>query len=337
MKQYRKLLILGFIFSLALLSAGCTEFGMDNTPVLKDGWTIIRPPSDVESLAEDKEFIWAGGKDGIYKINRHTFEVVDGIDCCPDMNYVDSVLVDKNGYLWAGFNEGAVRYDGKECILFDEKNGLSDRRVKVLYEDDEGRILIGTWGGVSVYDNGSWTYITSEDGLLEDMVNVIYQDDDKGMWYGSYVAPKGGVSYFKDGRWQYFTISDVLMHNNINAIAQDLTGGIWIGTGLYDRGGAIRLVLENGEWISDKRLSKESGLSGNKVRSLFVDDKGNVWFGSEYDGLAVKRGDSFRILARQDGLSDMEVKCFLMDSDNNLWIGTYNGITVISGSALDYI
>ena len=86
-------------------------------------------------------------------------------------------------------------------------------------------------------------------------------------------------------------------------------------------------------WEIDQRLSQDDGLAGEKVRSIFEDQNGTLWFGSEYDGIALNDGQSWRIFTPKTGLAGWEVKDMLQDSAENLWLGTENGLTRLSSQA----
>ena len=153
----------------------------------------------------------------------------------------------------------------------------------------------------------SWHAITSSDGLLTDMVNTMFQDSTGGMWFGSYVAPQGGISYLKDGKWQLFSTDNGLPHNDITSLIEDDSGNIWAGTGFLYRGGAVKFVSTENGWVIQQVLTKSDGLAGDKVRSIFQDKDGVMWFGSEYDGLARWQNGRWRVLTEKDGLPHYEV------------------------------
>jgi len=66
---------------------------------------------------------------------------------------------------------------------------------------------------------------------------------------------------------------------------------------------------------------------------MMLDSKSNLWFGSEYDGLAVfdlKRGmEVKKIMTAKDGLSHDEIKVMKEDTEGNIWIGTLKGLVKI--------
>jgi ligand-binding sensor domain-containing protein len=301
---------------------------------IKSSWQVIRPPHDVEALAIQGDIVWAGGQEGVIGVDRITGEARYNLSCNISPTYVQALLVDRNGSLWIGFEGGLIRYCNSGCMYYTKEDGLPDNRVQSLLEDRTGRIWAGTWNGAAVQNGALWRAITADDGLQVNMVNAMLEDSHGGMWFGSYVAPRGGISYLREGRWQYFNTSSGLPHNNINAIIEDSAGDVWAGTGFLDHGGAVKFVFNGSAWIIDEVVTVQDGLAGDKVRSLFQVRNGSIWFGSEYDGLAILKDGRFQVFSAKDGLSHPEVKCFAQDMEGNLWIGTRDGITHITAMAL---
>jgi ligand-binding sensor domain-containing protein len=74
---------------------------------------------------------------------------------------------------------------------------------------------------------------------------------------------------------------------------------------------------------------KPDGLAGEKVRSLYQDEAGDIWFGSERDGIAVRTPSGFRVITSAEGMSDNEAKAVVAGRDDMLWLGTRSGITLV--------
>jgi len=304
-------------------------------PAPPSGWQTIRPPYEVSALVEQGEIIWAGGRDGVFALDRETGALIEQIEPGSRLlEYVRALLVDDSGALWVGHSAGLTRYDGSAWHTYTERDGLPDQRIDLLLEDQDGRIWVGTKKGAAVQDGQGWHILTSEDGLLHDSVSVMLQDQEGGMWFGSYAAPRGGLSYLQDGARQHFSTENGLPHNNVTALLEDGAGSVWVGTGLLDRGGACRLTRQDNGWVVSRVLTQQDGLAGAKVRSIFQDREGVLWFGSEYDGLARFDGETWRVFSQADGLAASEVKTMLQDEDGNLWLGTINGVTRITAAAL---
>lgn len=290
-------------------------------------WRIIRPPGEVSVLAEQGEILWAGGMEGVYKLDRIQKVYVDELG---DFTHVKGLIIDNEGRLWIGHEKGITIYDGSFTAGYTTANGLPDNHVTALTKDFQGRIWAGTWKGAAVFDGSSWRVINSNNGLIDDMVNIIYTDSSGGIWFGSYTAPGGGLAYLNGEAWQYLRTENGMPHNNINSIVQLNDGSMLIGTGYLDRGGAVNLTKsEKGIWQIKQIITKSSGLPGEKVRAVFQDESGVIWYGMEYDGLACLCDQSWRVFKKENGLSGNEIKMIMEDTNHNLWLGTDNGITVI--------
>lgn len=336
MNRRQWIFILLFALGVCVISSmlGTLLEGKAHHQNIPPGWQIIRPPHVVFALAAQGDIIWAGGKDGVYGLDRQSGAIVTKLECDLPLEYVQAVLVDRSGMLWVGHFGGLTGYDGTTCRTYTQEDGLPDNRVNALLQDRDGRLWVGTWGGAAVREGGGWRVLTSADGLADDMVNVMLQDHEGGMWFGSYVAPRGGISYFKDGKWQLFSTANGLPHNNITTLLEDHSGEVWAGTGLLDRGGAVQFGPIDTGWVIQQVLTRRDGLAGDKVRSIFQDRDGVIWFGSEYDGLARLDAGQWSVLTEKDGLSHPEVMSMLQDVEGNLWIGTRDGVTRVSASAL---
>jgi ligand-binding sensor domain-containing protein len=303
------------------------------------GWQIIRPPYEVSALAEQGQIVWAGGMDGVFALDRNTGDLIRELHLDSPLEGVRALLVDQAGSLWIGHQAGLTRYEDTTWHHYTSDDGLPDNRVNALLVDEARDLWVGTWGGAAILEGGTrtegtWRVLGKREGLAEDMVNVMLQDRQGGMWFGSYVAPRGGISHLQEGTWQHFSIADGLPHNNVTALIEDDAGSVWAGTGLIDRGGACRLERTETGWAIAEALTQQDGLAGAKVRSIYQDRDGVLWFGSEYDGLARYDGHGWRLFTQADGLAADEVKVILQDVEGDLWLGTTDGVTRIHASAL---
>lgn len=300
-----------------------------------EGWQIILKGENFMSMAEQGDILWGGSRNGVFKIDRLTGELIKKMEFCREVIYVTSVLVDHEGKLWVTHQEGVATWDGKDYNYYSEEDVLPDNRANYVTLDSQNNIWVGTWGGASVYDGNSWRTITEDDGLSDNMVNIIFEDSLGSMWFGSYIIRNNAISILNDGKWQYFTMENGLPNNNVTSFLELKEGSMLVGTGFYNRGGAAIFDYKKGEWTIEKTLDENDGLAGEKVRSLFKDSLGNLWFGSEFDGIAIKDPEgNFTVLTEEEGLSHNEVLSILQDVDGTLWLGTLDGITRLNLDAV---
>ncbi len=302
---------------------------------LPAGWQVIRPSYQVNALATAGDLIWAGGKDGVVGLDRVSGNPITHLVSDQSLTYVRALLVDRNGTLWIGHQNGLTSYDGTTYRTYAKEDGLPDNHVNTLLQDRDGRLWIGTSGGAAFKNGTRWQVVRASDGLADDNVNAMLEDGRGGIWFGSNAAPRGGISYLNDGRWQLFSTANGLPHNTINAFFEDQTGHVWAGTGLLDRGGAAVFTFTGSDWTVQRVLTSADGLASNAVRSIFQDRDSVFWIGSESDGLARLDGENRRVLTVKDGLPDPEITCILQDKEGSIWIGTLNGIARLNVKALN--
>jgi ligand-binding sensor domain-containing protein len=334
-RKTKRRVIVGLVFAVvfaAALWADRVIYRVLINPPPPSGWTVITPPVNVMTLERQGDIVWAGGMDGVFALDASTKTLIRTIDSDPPLSYVKDIQVDGAGGIWIAHFDGLSHWDGDTLTTYTTADGLPDNRVNALFIDRDGALWVGTWGGAAVIRDGDFSRIetiTTDRGLIDNMVNVILEDCRGGIWFGSHVAPAGGISLLTDGRWRYFTVADGLPHNDITCLFEPNPGSVWAGTGYFERGGAVLFADSGGTWRIERVLTKTDGLAGWRVRTVFLDSTGDLWFGSETEGVARLHDGTFTVLSKRDGFPHQEITSILEDEDNNLWFGTLGGVTVI--------
>lgn len=70
------------------------------------------------------------------------------------------------------------------------------------------------------------------------------------------------------------------------------------------------------------------------IRAIFQDSRGNYWFGSLREGVAVFDGTSFSYFDRENGLSDNQIHSIREDDKGVVWLDTQHGISSFDGSKI---
>jgi ligand-binding sensor domain-containing protein/signal transduction histidine kinase/DNA-binding response OmpR family regulator len=92
-------------------------------------------------------------------------------------------------------------------------------------------------------------------------------------------------------------------------------------------------ILVNGQKIAFDHLSVEKGLSQNSVFCMAQDDRGFMWFGTQY---GLNRFDGYHILLYKNNPSDSNslshnyINSLLFDSQKTLWVGTDEGLNKLN-------
>ncbi len=73
------------------------------------------------------------------------------------------------------------------------------------------------------------------------------------------------------------------------------------------------------------------------VRRILQDSKGNLWLGTNTDGVAMYDGKKLSYINLSDGLSGSQVTGMIEDKQKNIWFSTGNGVTKYNPSTQTYL
>jgi ligand-binding sensor domain-containing protein/signal transduction histidine kinase len=228
-------------------------------------------------------------------------------------NAVSSIVRTRDGYLWLGTVEGAVRFDGVRFTVFDSNNTgeIRSSQITALLEDRAGNLWMGTnVGGLNRYRDGHFTLYTTQEGLSNDQIRCLFEDRAGNLWIGTY---GGGLNRFGDGRFSVWTTRDGLPHDQVWAITEDREGSLWIGTG----NGLAR--FKDGRFTV---FTARDGLAQSGVYSLCLDREGNLWAGSGHGALSRFKDGRFTVYGSREGLPRDLVTAITEDRAGVIWIGT---------------
>lgn len=231
----------------------------------------------------------------------------------------DSVLAiaqTADGYIWAGTEEGLVRFDGVHFRVFDRHNtpGLTSNDISALLADKRQNLWIGTHGGgVTCFCEGKITALTSRNGLPNDSVNALYEDSSGVIWIGT---DGGGLVRYESKSMRTYTKKDGLPDDSVFSIAGDARGTLWIGT----HNGLSK--FSEGHF---QTFTTQNGLGDNYIRSTLVDRQENVWIGTNLGGLCRLNASGVKRFTTKDGLTSNTIFSIYEDRAGTLWIGTMSG------------
>jgi ligand-binding sensor domain-containing protein/signal transduction histidine kinase len=291
---------------------------------------------------------------------------------------VQSILQDRQGFMWFGTQAGLNRYDGYRMTVFKndpaDPDSIADNYISAAFEDEQGRLWFGTKGGLIRYDRGTRKFVRYATGDMNNrVVSAIVADGGGGLW----LASGEGLKHFDPASARFATLrhdpadSSSLSDDRVNALVRDSDGSLWVATarGLdrlapgarrferftVDAGGDARrgqvLSLSLGAnrtlWVGTgggieawqlgaakplrRRYGPADGIGVVRVQSMYHDPKGNLWAGTELDGLFWRDPASGKFVNyRQQpldrhSLSDNRVAASFLDRSGTLWVGSWFG------------
>jgi ligand-binding sensor domain-containing protein/signal transduction histidine kinase len=210
--------------------------GMLTTYTTADGL----PSNVIRALYEDRKGnLWIGTDGGGLARWRDGRFAVYGKKQGLMSDRVYALYEDRSGTLWIGtYGQGLYQLKDGRFIGFSlEEGGL--RRVgpgmgpprgfvRVIYEDRQGALWIGTRRGLYRLKEGNDTFYTTRDGLSPgELVTSFHEDEDGTVWIGTY---GGGLNRFRDGRFTVYTTDHGLPDNTIYQILDDGRGNLWMSS-----------------------------------------------------------------------------------------------------------
>lgn len=257
-----------------------------------------------------------------------------------------------DGYLWMGTQAGLVRFDGWNFVLVNDRsrqftisnvlgletapdgslwvrlqgarllryrNGVFDRApafdssITAMSQNPRGDLLIAMAGDdVLTFHGRKPQMVEPGDALPRSPVLSLAETPDGDLWLGTRDAglvhvPKGAGSPVRAG----------LGDEKINCILPDGAHGLWIGTddGVVHRDGSARALAD----LPPK-------MSGFQALAMMRDRDGNLWIGTDSQGLLRVNGQGVAALPPPTGAPSAAVTALFEDRRGNLWAGSSSGL-----------
>ncbi len=130
-------------------------------------------------------------------------------------------------------------------------------------------------------------------------------------------------SFFDNYVYQSWNAFGSLNGTSTTDIVQTKDGYINIGT--YEG-----LARFDGVTFTTHKRSSENDLQFVSVRAILEDSKGNLWLGSNDEGLQKITPTENKVYTTQNGLPNNSIRCLAEDKEGNVWIGTAAGVVYIT-------
>jgi ligand-binding sensor domain-containing protein/signal transduction histidine kinase len=319
-------------FLISLLTCSCRAGDPPAAPKTASPGSSFEPPLGVSATSPT-----APQKNYSKYIRFEHYNLEEGLS----QSDVTVILQDHMGFLWVGTEDGLNRYDGYGFRVFKpdaaDPSSLSDRWIKCLAEDPQGRLWIGTrLGGLNRYDprTGKFTRFMHDKSnslsLANNMVTAILPDR-TGIWIGM----ENALDYYEYGSGVFIHyLGDPdnpipLSSSSISTMHKDREGRLWIGT----THAGVNVFDPATNAVETYRYDENdtSSLSHNRVLSIEQDERGAIWIGTA-NGLnrfEAAGGYFTRFLnTREDPqlIGGNTVYEVYRDRSGSLWLGTNNGL-----------
>ncbi|OJJ21137.1 hypothetical protein BKI52_11250 [marine bacterium AO1-C] len=271
---------------------------------------------------------------------------------------IRAIFEDSQGNTWFGShaegvavlkaNHNAFGFTSNEFTYYDEKDGLSNRQIRAIYEDKNGAIWFETGNGLSNYDGKTITKRTDRNYQAKNQ----WQLNDHDLWFksdemSSYNEQEGHPGVYQyDGQqltYRAFPIKLKIGQENYYSITTPFVKGkngmVWFGTygAAIGYNGSKFIIIDN----AYTGRTKENGFL--HIRGLMEDSKGHLWIANngigmlKYDGEKIIDFTAQHKLRKGDTKGNTLHRVFSVGEDNqgNIWFGTYkSGVWRYDGQTL---
>ncbi len=242
------------------------------------------------------------------------------------------------------------------------EDGLPFIQISTIYQDQDGYLWSGGYGGLSRFNGFEFTNYSTRDGLANHFVTSIAEDAGHQLWVGTIE----GLSYFDHKKLKSIRREDGLPDNKINCLLTRQNGEMIIGTAkglsLYkdahfhtpafflnktitclatDQKNNLLIGTNQGvfQWKNNGKIDSVlfDTPGSREINCIKADSENKMWIGTKsglfcfnYD---LKQYQHFRI---NNGLIDESITCIETDTRNNIWIGSQKGLLKFDGKKFSY-
>jgi signal transduction histidine kinase/ligand-binding sensor domain-containing protein/DNA-binding response OmpR family regulator len=299
----------------------------------------------ISSISFDQDGkLWVGTSEGLdlfdpesHLVTRHYSENAGGGKAITGSS-VNIVFCDRQNNVWVGTATGLNLLDRKTNrftqFTADQKTtSLSGNDVRCIYQDERGRLWIGTSGqGLNLYDADRQTFRhfrndpADPHSLSNDHVASISQ-----LKSDLYVGTEnGGLNVLNTNTYSFdaYVHDDIdhssLAGNSVDFIYKDRQNNVWMG--IYSSG--VNIYIDHHGFEHFQHNASPRSLSHNFVLCFYEDADKNMWIGTDGGGLNLfdrktLKFTSYKKSRSQPGASGDYVLAMTSDGKHTLWIGTW--------------
>ncbi len=255
---------------------------------------------------------------------------------------ISTLFLDSKNNAWLGtYNEGVFKLnleDGSATnfarSLIGE--GIIHNMIHTICEDHQGRVWIGTEGGLSIWNPTTKTLtnhkneLSNPSSLNSNSIYSSFCDNSGNIWLGTY---SGGLNFWSNHEnffttWKPGIDNKHLDGNVVSCFTEDKNGNIWIG---FEDEGLNMFDITSRTFKKYSSNSDRSTFSYNNVHDLLFEDENRLWIATYTGGISILNTKTGKVeyinSVTHPALTSDNVYAFLRYNDT-IFIGATSGIFV---------
>lgn len=246
----------------------------------------------------------------------------------PMTGSIEMITSDYQGNIWACSSaQGVMKIVANNFIDISKEADLPEKTVNTTCLHN-GLLYIGTERGLHIVDkNRNEIKNSLTDYIADTRIRCIIEDKSNNLWIATYNNGKGLVCQSPDGKITSITTQDGLASNKTRVLKNSKDNSILCCT---SDGFSI---IKNQKVI--KTIKQNDIIKNSFFLCVEEDEKGNIYLGSDGDGIYVVSGSNIKRIGRDEGLTSDIISRIKADKKNDvIWIVTGNSIQYIKNDKL---
>jgi signal transduction histidine kinase/ligand-binding sensor domain-containing protein len=317
------------------------------------------PSSVVNVILQTRNgFLWVGTGDGLARFDGTHFTTIEFSPQTPTEGLSRALAEGPDGDLWAGTNRGVLRipsaalnqFGPLPANVYHVGPGASDA-INALHFSRDGVLWAGTDGGLYRLERGAFSIVLSNVSVtrIEEALSghlLIVTSEGFVEWDGSRIIEHPDLAARLD-----------IPANKIYHVMEDHTGARWYcsaaGVARETRGSIERLLpygfhvaLDAFRAYEDSQANVWLNLAGGlfratatgyepvpgvRARYIYADREGDLWLGTNGQGLIRLKNHFVRMYTTADGLPSDAITTVLKSGEGKLWVGSNCGLSLFDG------
>ncbi|MDP3312039.1 two-component regulator propeller domain-containing protein [Lutibacter sp.] len=357
-----------------------TIYQLKNKAIIGTYKIDLASNNEVTAILSDKNNnIWFSNRNsGFYMIPNGSNKIIDiGSKLDLQNTLVNKYFEDKEGNIWIStFGKGVYCINNLYLKSYNENDGLHNNNVYAIAKVSSGKLLLGTFNGVSILENGKFDQIKNKNDktlseyiyniknlnnefyvcgsvVKNDTSTISYKDIKLHLFDGLSFCKLSNGLYLFGGRTNYirvqnkfnddqnqasqvFVFGEDRSANRINQIFEDSEKTLWIGTG-HGLCKASVLLDKTGKLTLKKTFFKSNSILNSKINAIIQDNDHNIWVAGE-KGI-VRYNLKNNSITDYENIGDQDLSSstsVVSDKKNRIWVGNMKGLYLVDGNTIKY-
>jgi len=296
--------------------------------------------NDINCIFQDKlGILWIGTWDGLNRYDGYEFEIfrpnLENPTKSISHRSINAIFEDKSGILWIGTDKGLNAFN-RRSFSFTQylanqplNNSLTNDSINSITQDKTGNIWIGTRGGCfQIKTNGEIKKLEINENdicsYFANSINFVFCDNTNNIWLGTAC----GIKIYNPIANKFISPEPIKTFLNtekayFSSILQENTDIFWLGS---DKG-IYKINVNTGQILHYHEMATpQFKIPNNIVHCLSLDHEGNIWAGSNGNGVVVISSIINTIITSKfsflENIKHYFIKSVITDNNGIIWLGT---------------